>query len=58
MLRMVMTLVQSQVSRSQVIGSVILKESQYLTWSYLVEIDRVTQWLSVLNGMTKISLSL
>jgi hypothetical protein len=53
-----MTLVQSQVSQSQVIGSVGLEESQYQTRSYLVEIARVTQWLPVLNGTTKISLSL
>jgi hypothetical protein len=48
----------SQVSQSLVIGSVGLDESQYHTWSYLVEIDRVTQWLPVLNGTTNISLSL
>jgi hypothetical protein len=55
---MTMTSVQSQVSRSLVIGSVGLEESQYQIWSYLVEIARVTQWLSVLNGMTNNSLSL
>jgi hypothetical protein len=55
---MVMTSVQSHVSRSLVIGFVGLEESQYQTWPYLVEIDRVTQWLPVLNGTTNISLSL
>jgi hypothetical protein len=39
---MVMTSVQSWVSHSPVIGSVGLKESQYQTWSYLIEIDRIT----------------
>jgi hypothetical protein len=53
-----MTLVQSRVSRSSVIGYVGLEKSQYQTWSYLVEIDRVTQWLPALNGTTNISLSL
>jgi hypothetical protein len=53
-----MTSVQSQVSRSPVIGSINLEESQYQTWSYLVEIARVTQWLPVLNGTTNNSLSL
>jgi hypothetical protein len=37
-----MTSIQSQVSRSPVIGSIGLKQSQYQTWSYLVKIDRVT----------------
>jgi hypothetical protein len=55
---MAMTLVQSWVCRSPVIGFVILEESQYQTWFYLVEIDRVTQWLPMLNGMTNISLYL
>jgi hypothetical protein len=41
-----------------VIESVDLAESQYQTWSYIIEIARVTQWLLVLNGTTKISLSL
>jgi hypothetical protein len=53
-----MTSVQSWVSRSPVIESVGLEESQYQAWSYLVEIARVTQWLPVLNGMTNDSLSL
>jgi hypothetical protein len=53
-----MTPVQSWVRRSPVIGLVSLEESQYQTWSYLVEIDRVTQWLLVLNDTTNISLSL
>jgi hypothetical protein len=39
-------------SRSPFVVSVRLKESQYQTWSYLVEIDRVTQWLPVLNDTT------
>jgi hypothetical protein len=42
-LRTVMISVQLWVSRSPVIGSVGLKESQYQIWLYLVEIDRVTQ---------------
>jgi hypothetical protein len=33
---------QSRVSQSPVIGSVDLEDSQYHTWSYLVEIDMVT----------------
>jgi hypothetical protein len=37
-----MTLVKSRVSQSPVIGSIGLEESQYQTWSYLIEIDRVT----------------
>jgi hypothetical protein len=37
-----MTSVQSRISRSLVIGSVGLEELQYQTWSYLIEIDRVT----------------
>jgi hypothetical protein len=53
-----MTSPQSQVSRSLVLESIGLEESHYQTWSYVVEIDRVTQWLPVLNGMTNISLSL
>jgi hypothetical protein len=53
-----MTSVQSWVSHSLVIGSISLEESQYQTCSYLVEIDRVTQWLLVLNDTTNISLSL
>jgi hypothetical protein len=53
-----MILVQSRVSQSSVIGSVGLEESQYQAWWYSVEIDRVTQWLPVLNGMTNISLFL
>jgi hypothetical protein len=53
-----MTPVQSRVSQSSVIGSVGIEESQYQTWSYFVEIARVTQWLHVLNGMTNNSLSL
>jgi hypothetical protein len=53
-----MILVQLWVSRSPVIESVSLVESQYQTWSYFVEIARVTQWLPMLNGTTKISLSL
>jgi hypothetical protein len=57
-LRMVMTSVQSQVSRSSVIKSIDLEESQYQAWSYLVEIARVTQWLPVLNGTTNNSLSI
>jgi hypothetical protein len=53
-----MTSLQSQVSRSSVLESVGLEESQYQTWSYVIEIYRVTQWLPVLNGTTNISLSL
>jgi hypothetical protein len=53
-----MTSVQSRVSRLSVIESVGLAESQYQTWSYFVEIARVTQWLPMLNGTTRISLSL
>jgi hypothetical protein len=53
-----MTSVQSQVGHLLVVGSVDREESQYQSWSYLIEIDRVTQWLPVLNGMTNISLSL
>jgi hypothetical protein len=37
-----MTLVQSRVTRSLVIGSIGLEESYDETWSYMVEIDRVT----------------
>jgi hypothetical protein len=37
-----MTSTQSWVCRSPVIGSVGLEESEYHTWSYLVEVDRVT----------------
>jgi hypothetical protein len=44
-----MTSVQSRVNRPSVIRSVSLEESQYQTWSYLVEIARVTQWLPVLK---------
>jgi hypothetical protein len=40
---MAMTSVQSRVSWSPVIGSVGIEESQYQTWSYFVEIDRVTR---------------
>jgi hypothetical protein len=57
-LRTAMTSVQSRVSRSPVIGSDGLEESQYQTWSYLVEIVRVTKWFPVLNSMTNNSLSL
>jgi hypothetical protein len=39
---MAMILFQSQVSRSPVIESFSLAESQYQTWSYFVEIARVT----------------
>jgi hypothetical protein len=46
------------VSRSLVFQSIGLEESQYQTWSYLVETDRSTQWLPMLNGTTNISLSL
>jgi hypothetical protein len=37
-----MTSVQSWVSRSPVLESIGLEESQYQTWSYVVEIDSVT----------------
>jgi hypothetical protein len=43
---MAMTSVQSRINRSPVIEFVGL-ESQYQIWSYLVEIDRVTQWFPV-----------
>jgi hypothetical protein len=49
---------ESRVSRSPLIESVSLAESQYQTWSYFVEIAKVTQWLPMLNSMTRISLSL
>jgi hypothetical protein len=57
-LRTEMTSFQSRVSRSSVIGFIGLEKSQYQTWSYLLEIDRVYQWLLVLKGTTNISLSL
>jgi hypothetical protein len=37
-----MASLQSQVSRSSVFESIGQEESQYQTYSYLVEIDRVT----------------
>jgi hypothetical protein len=40
---MTMISVQSWVSRFPVIESVGLAESQYQTWSYFVEITRVTR---------------
>jgi hypothetical protein len=40
---MTMISIQSRVSRLLVIESVGLTESQYQTWSYFVEIDRVTR---------------
>jgi hypothetical protein len=39
---MKMTSFQSRVSRSSVIGSVSIEDLQYQTWSYLLEIYRVT----------------
>jgi hypothetical protein len=56
--RMEMTSLQSWVNRSPVFESIDLKETQYQAWLYVVEIDRVTEWLPVLNGMINISLSL
>jgi hypothetical protein len=53
-----MTSLQLWVSRLLVLECVGLEGSQYHTWSYVVEIDRVSQWLPMLNGTTNISLSL
>jgi hypothetical protein len=55
---MEMTSLQSWVNRSPVFESIDLKETQYQAWLYVVEIDRVTEWLPVLNGMINISLYL
>jgi hypothetical protein len=53
-----MTSLKSQVSWSPIFESTDLEESQYQTWSYVVQIDKSTQLLPGLNGMTNISLSL
>jgi hypothetical protein len=40
------------------LGSILKQNLGYQTWSYFVEIARVAEWLPVLNGTTKTSLSL
>jgi hypothetical protein len=48
-----MTSLKSWLSWSLVFESTNLEESKYQIWSYMVEIDRSTQWLPVLNGTKK-----